>query len=125
MWRGVAAFRLSSRTCRGLHDGGLRKRRNAAVLPVRQRRAARRRVRRAHDRAGDALRLAARWRRDISVDAKTAWTGGSWQDYYTMDTESDPDGLRRHSRAVNDLLLHGNRSNGVDFLFRNVTVSTP
>jgi hypothetical protein len=41
-----------------------------------------------------------------------------------MDTESDPDGMHRHSRAVNDLLLHGNGSNGIGFLYRNVTVST-
>jgi hypothetical protein len=42
---------------------------------------------------------------DVSIDGETG-TGGSWQDYYTMDTESDPDGMHRHSRAVNDLLLH-------------------
>jgi hypothetical protein len=61
---------------------------------------------------------------DVSIDGETEWSGGSWQDYYTMDTESDPDGMHRHSRAVNDLLLHGNGSNGIGFLYRNVTVST-
>jgi hypothetical protein len=42
-----------------------------------------------------------------------------------MDTKSDPDGLHRHSRAVNDLLLRGNGSNGVGILYRNVAVSMP
>ena len=60
----------------------------------------------------------------VSVDGDAEWTGTSWQDYYTMDTESDPDGMHRNSRAVNDLLLHGNGSNGIGFLYRNVTVST-
>ena len=60
----------------------------------------------------------------VTVDGEEAWTGTSWSDYYTMDTESDPLGAHPQSRAVNDLLLHGNGSNGVGFLYRNVTVAT-
>jgi hypothetical protein len=60
----------------------------------------------------------------VTVDGEESWTGTGWSDYYTMDTESDPGGLHPQSRAVNDLLLHGNGSNGVGFLYRNVTVST-
>ena len=60
----------------------------------------------------------------VSVDDDVAWVGTSWQDYYTMDTESDPDGMHRHGRAVNDLLLHANGSNGIGFLYRNVSVTT-
>jgi hypothetical protein len=60
----------------------------------------------------------------VSVDGKNMWTGGSWQDYYTMDTESDPGGLHPGSRAVNDLLLHSNGNGGSGLLFSNVAVST-
>ncbi|HEX3463754.1 MAG TPA: hypothetical protein VHS78_06880 [Candidatus Elarobacter sp.] len=66
----------------------------------------------------------ARDRVSVSVDGETVWNGGSWQDYYTLDTESDPGAAHPHSRAVNDLLLHANGSSGIGFLFRNVTVST-
>jgi hypothetical protein len=61
---------------------------------------------------------------DVSIDGETAWTGGSWQEYYTLDTESDPGNLHPHSRAVNDLLLHSNGPAGSGFLYRNVIVST-
>jgi hypothetical protein len=60
----------------------------------------------------------------VTVDGQPRWVGGSWQDYYTLDTESDPGGTHRHSRAVNDLLLHSNAAAGSGFLYRNVSVAT-
>jgi hypothetical protein len=60
----------------------------------------------------------------VTVDGIPAWVGGSWQDYYTMDTESDPGGTHPHSRAVNDLLLHSNGTSGSGFLYRNAAAVT-
>ena len=61
---------------------------------------------------------------EVFVDGKSGWTGGSWQDYYTLDTESDPGDAHPGSRAVNDLLLHSNGSAGSGLLFSSVSVST-
>ena len=60
----------------------------------------------------------------VTVDGIPGWVGGSWQDYYTMDTESDPGGTHPHSRAVNDLLLHSNGTTGSGFLYRNAEAVT-
>ena len=64
----------------------------------------------------------------VFIDGQLKVTGGSWEDYYTMDTESSPN-PPRVSRTVDSLLIRGSGTAqpglaGEGFLFGNITIST-
>ena len=65
----------------------------------------------------------------VFVDGNLVHTGGSWEDYYTLDTESSPTPADQVSRTVDSLLIRagGNAAPstaGKGFLFDDVSVST-
>ncbi|HMF04422.1 MAG TPA: hypothetical protein VKH17_06375, partial [Acidimicrobiia bacterium] len=64
----------------------------------------------------------------VFVDGNLVHTGGSWEDYYTLDTESSPN-PPRVSRTVDSLLIRASGNPALDtagkgFLFDNVSVTT-
>ena len=65
----------------------------------------------------------------VFVDGNLVHAGGSWEDYYTLDTESSPTPPDQVSRAVDSLLIRasGNAAPstaGQRFLFDDVSVTT-
>lgn len=69
----------------------------------------------------------------VFIDGTLKVTGGSWEDYYTMDEESSPDPLHMVSRTVDSLLIRASGSPtalqqaavlGKGFLFSNIIIKT-
>jgi hypothetical protein len=65
----------------------------------------------------------------VFVDGNLEHTGGSWEDYYTLDTESSPTPADQVSRTVDSLLIRASGDPAPDtagkgFLFDDVSVST-
>ena len=65
----------------------------------------------------------------VFVDGNLVHTGGSWEDYYTLDTESSPTPADRVSRTVDSLLIRAGGNPQLDtagkgFLFDGVSVTT-
>jgi hypothetical protein len=69
----------------------------------------------------------------VFIDGQLKITGGSWEDYYTMDKESSPDPLHMVSRTVDSLLIRASGSPtpaeitallGNGYLFSNIKVTT-
>jgi hypothetical protein len=64
----------------------------------------------------------------VFVDGNLVHTGGSWEDYYTLDTESSPN-PPRVSRTVDSLLIRAGGNPQLDtagegFLFDDISVTT-
>ena len=65
----------------------------------------------------------------VFVDGNLVHTGGSWEDYYKLDTESSPTPADQVSRTVDSLLIRASGNPQVDtagkgFLFDGVSVTT-
>jgi hypothetical protein len=65
----------------------------------------------------------------VFVDGALMHTGGSWEDYYTLDTESSPTPPDQVSRTVDSLLIRASgtaqaNTLGAGFLFDGVSVTT-
>jgi hypothetical protein len=65
----------------------------------------------------------------VFVDGNLVHTGGSWEDYYTLDTESSPTPADQVSRTVDSLLIRASGTAQADtlgkgFLFDGMSVTT-
>lgn len=65
----------------------------------------------------------------VFVDGNLVHTGGSWEDYYKLDTESSPTPAEQVSRTVDSLLIRAggtaaSSTAGKGFLFDDVSVTT-
>jgi hypothetical protein len=65
----------------------------------------------------------------VFVDGNLEHTGGSWEDYYKLDTESSPTPADQVSRTVDSLLIRASGTPAPDtalkgFLFDDVSVTT-
>jgi hypothetical protein len=65
----------------------------------------------------------------VYVDGNLVHTGGSWEDYYKLDTESSPTPADQVSRTVDSLLIRASGNAQADtagkgFLFDDVSVTT-
>jgi hypothetical protein len=65
----------------------------------------------------------------VFVDGNLVHTGGSWEDYYKLDTESSPTPADQVSRTVDSLLIRASGNPQVDtagkgFLFDGISVTT-